>query len=71
VKAAIVDAAKRVQEAEEALARAKEAHEREFRVALVELYNSYGLSVEANGCEGCRLEIHEISHKFTLEMLDY
>jgi hypothetical protein len=61
----------RVTQAEGELEEAKFELEREFRKALVALFNEYGFSVESNGCEGCRLEVNEITHEFTLEMLDY
>lgn len=67
IKAALA----RLADAETELRQAKLEHEQEFRRALVDLYNTFKLSVEANGCEGCRLEIHEITHIFNLEMLNY
>lgn len=68
---AINRARARIECAEKALAQAKLEHEAEFRQRLVDLFNEYGLSVEANGSEGARLEIHEITHTFTLQMLDF
>ncbi len=70
MKKELSKAMQKVHDAEEALKQAKLEHEAEFRHRLVDLFNEYGLSVEANGSEGARLEIHEITHTFTLQMLD-
>lgn len=71
VKDKVSHARDRVEVAEGELAEAKAELEQDFRKALVALFNEYGFSVEANGSEGARLEIHEITHTFTLEMLDF
>lgn len=47
--------------AERELERAKAAHRQAFREALVALFNEYGLSLEADGCEGSRIEINDLN----------
>jgi hypothetical protein len=59
-KRKITDSYKAIEQAEQALRAAKEAHREAFRQALVALFNEYGLCLEANGTEGARLEIEEL-----------
>ena len=59
----------RLREAELALETAKQKHQEEFCVALVKLFNDFGLCVCAGGSEGSRLEIYEVA-RFTREQLD-
>ena len=56
----------------EGMKRKEEARrELAFKQALVALYNEFGMSLEAGGSEGARLEFHEITHTFTIDMLDW
>jgi len=57
----IAESAEKLRQAEEALKLAKGEHREAFRQALVDLFNEYGLQLEANGCEGCELEINDLS----------
>jgi hypothetical protein len=56
----IAKSAEKLRKAEEAVKAAKGEHRQAFRQALADLFNEYGLRLDANGCEGCDLEINEV-----------
>lgn len=58
-KSKIAESTLKLRAAEEAVKQAKREHREAFRQALADLFNEYGLQLEANGCEGCSLEISE------------
>lgn len=66
-KKQISESAQALADAEVALMRAKEAHKEAFKVALVALFNEYGLCVESASYGG--LGILENVGEFTLDDL--
>jgi hypothetical protein len=69
-EAKIARAQRKIEEAEALLRDAKEAHQSEFLIELVALFNKYKLAICAGGSEGSRLEVREISGIFQGKDLD-
>lgn len=59
--------AEKIRKAEEAVAQAKAEHRQAFKIALVALFNEYGLCLESFGMEGT--QISDVRGEFRIEDL--
>jgi hypothetical protein len=60
---------KALRDAEKAVEKARVAHRAAFRKALAQLFNEFGLKLEAEGTQGARLAIEPVKREFKAEEL--